>query len=118
MRLPAPTREEQVAPPVSGAEVQGALAVVDEVLVSHGFRKFQPSPPAEYRDSFFSQEQARGVLGYYYDGHCTLSFKDNTVRVGFAERFRTHSSTAVKGVCEALRSELTKRYGADHVTGP
>jgi hypothetical protein len=118
VRLPARTREDQIALPVKGAEVQRALAVVDEVLVSHGFTKFQPSPPAEYRDSFFAEEQARGVLAYYYDGRCTVSFKDNTLRIGFAERFRTHSSAEVKDVCQALQSELTKRYGADHVEGP
>ena len=117
VQFPA-TQADKVAPRVSGAEVQGALAVVDGVLVSHGFTKFQPAPSAEYRDSFLAEEQARGVLAYYYDGRCTVSFKDNTLRVGFAERFRTHSSDAVKDVCEALQNELTKRYGADYVKGP
>jgi hypothetical protein len=118
VQLAAPSREDSIVIPVNGAEVQGALALVDEVLVSHGFTKFQPSPPAEYQRSFVAEEQTRGVLAYYYDGHCRVSFKDNTLHIGFVECGRTHSSAAVKAVCDVLRSELTKRYGADHVKGP
>jgi hypothetical protein len=105
LSFPVPQQQTNVSLSVNDTEVQEALKLVDDVLVSDGY--IRDSNPLTRED------RARGLIAFY--GVCGVGLKDNRLDVDFVEPHRRHFSAPVRKVIEQLKDKLSSRYGAERV---
>lgn len=89
-------------------ELQDALTVIDQVLVSNGLTQI-PSPPAGFSDGAMRHYQGPPTRG------CSISMYDQRLKVLFLEFGEPHSTEPVKRLCATLEKELESHYGSQRV---
>lgn len=109
LNLPIREGQTKATPSVGNAEVQEALKLIDNVLVSNGLTPVPnlqtPSPDGTILH----------YLGPPTKG-CSVSLKDDKLIVVFLEFKQRHSSESVKKICNLLEEKLKDHYGNERVT--
>jgi hypothetical protein len=86
-------------------EVQEALKLIDEVMVSNGYKGDT--------SQLSSSDSARGIVVSYGIGF--VSLRGDSLEVSFIEPMRRHSSGLAKRTCTTLKNNLIARYGPEKI---
>jgi hypothetical protein len=102
--LPAP--QNGAAPSAKDPDVQAALNLIDDVMVSNGYDR-NPNP-------LRAEDQARGLVASY--GICGAALSGRTLTVGCVEQHKTQFSPSLEKAMDELQDALTRRYGKANVS--
>ena len=116
LNFPAAQGQDKVSLAVSDSQVQEALKLIDNVLVSDGFVR-DPNPPGANNSSLIASYSKYSGTGPRPIGGPSVYFRCDSldVRVVQGGHMNAPVSSATKEICNSLRKELSNRFGAQRV---
>lgn len=103
--FPASNERTNASISAKDPEVQEALSIIDNVLVSAGFPRDGKPPGPE--------DQDQGIIVTY--GRYAVSLRHRELTVSFFESGKRHSSPIVVRTSSSLKDKLSDRFGAQRV---
>jgi len=103
--LPQPGQQTNLSLSVDQPEVQRALKLIDDVMVTNGFPRNAKPIAAE--------DQTNGLVADYFV--CGVVLKADRLEIGFLQEHRRRFSPRVESAIGQLRDKLASRYGSQRI---